>query len=171
MQNHKVSVAFGKAVIKELDNTLKKVSEIMQSNGCFGQVVNARAIASEKHIRQAAEQAVSAFGQGSNFSNRQEMELLIRLSGRKQVGKAVEALGVKEGMQEIAVIAVGENGEKAVREIALLLKLEKTKHKPDAAFLKKAFGIPENELKLLKEREKALESAVLEKAALVELED
>ena len=97
--------------------------------------------------------------------------MLIRLSGRKQVGKAVEALGVKEGMQEIAVIAVGENGEKAVREIALLLKLEKTKHKPDAAFLKKAFGIPENELKLLKEREKALESAVLEKAALVELED
>ena len=172
MQNHKWSVAFGKAVIKELDNTLKNIAGILAKNQCFGQVVNARAIASEKHIRQAVEQSLAAFGQeGSNFSNRQEMELLIRLSGRKQIGKAVEALGIKEGMQEIAVIAAGENGEKAVKEIALFLKLEKTRHKPDAAFLKKAFGISEKELAILLEKEKAVESAVLEKATLVELED
>jgi tRNA threonylcarbamoyladenosine modification (KEOPS) complex Cgi121 subunit len=158
-------ISFGKAVIKDSDNMLKKVLEILEKNQCFGQIANAKAIVSEKHCLYAVEQTISAFEQGSNFAKRKEIELLLRLSGRKQLEKALQAVGVKEGKaeQEIMVIAVGENSEKAVKEIEEFLKLKKAKFKPDLKALKEIFGIPESE--------KRIEDAVLEKSAMIALED
>lgn len=160
-------ISFGKAVIKESSDILKKVLEILEKNQCFGQIANAKAIASEKHCLYAIEQTLSAFETGSNFAKRKEIELLLKLSGRKQLEKALLACGIKEGKEKqgIAVIAVGENCGKAVKEIEKLLELEKakTKFKPDLKALRKTYEIPKDE--------KRIEDAVLEKIALIALED
>ncbi|MDO8647498.1 MAG: hypothetical protein Q7R70_03715, partial [Candidatus Diapherotrites archaeon] len=70
-----------------------------------------------------------------------------------------------------ALIAVGENSEKAIAEMKKLVKLKEQKLKPDFKSLQKLFEIPEKEARLLKNGNECIEKAVLEKIALVALED
>ena len=165
-----LQVSFGKAVIKESGNVLKNISQILRENECFGQLVASKAIVSERQIQHAVEQTLWAFENGRNFVESKELELLIRLSGIKNAQKAIGAIGLKEGAQEIVIIAFGKKPEKAVREIQTLLKFKEGKHKIDAKAVQEFFGITENELAVLKDRKKALESAVIERIALLELE-
>lgn len=167
----KTSIAFGKAVIKDSEEAFKNILEILAENQCFGQAVRQECIASEAHIAQAIEQTQSAFANGSNFAKRKELELLLMLSGKKQFLKAIGLLGLKNGKQDVAVIAVGENSRKAVKEIKDFLFLKEHKFKPGFKQLQKLFEIPEKEATLLKSRKKSIENAVKEKCALLELED
>jgi len=169
--NPKLAIAFGKAVIKDSDDIIKNILAILAKNECFGQVASNKAIVSKKQVLQAVEQTLSAFTNGTNFAKREEIELLLRLSGRKQLPKALEILGVKNGRQEVAVIAIGENAEKAVAEIKEFLKLKEQKLKTDFKELKKAFEIGKKEERLLKNKEKSFENLVLEKISLIALED
>ncbi|MDO8646822.1 MAG: KEOPS complex subunit Cgi121, partial [Candidatus Diapherotrites archaeon] len=93
----KTSTAFGEAIIKDSEEVIKNILEILAKNQCFGQVLSSKAIVSEKHLLQAVEQTESAFANGTSFAKRKEMELLLRISGKKQFPKALEILGVKEG--------------------------------------------------------------------------
>lgn len=168
----KLQVSFGKAVIKESGNMLKNISQILEENECFGQAVSSKSLASKKHAEHAVEQTLMAFRNKRNFVEKKELELLLRLSGLKSLPKAIEAFGLKDGEQEIALIAFGERPENAVKEIKELLELKEAKHNPDLKAVKEQFDIKESELSSFKGRQKpsALESAVLEKIALLELE-
>ena len=167
----KTSTAFGEAIIENSEEVIKNILEILAKNQCFGQILSSRAIVSERHLLQAIEQTESAFANGTSFAKRKEMELLLRISGKKQFPKAIEMLGIGKGNQRIALIAVGENSEKAIAEMKKFLKFKKKKLKPSFKSLQKLFEIPEKELGILKDRKKALENAVLEKIALIALED
>ena len=167
----KTSTAFGEAIINNPEEVFKNILAILAKNQCFGQILSSKAIVSEKQFLQSAEQTQSAFLQGTSFAKRKEMELLLRISGKKQFQKAIEVLGIKKGKQSIALIAVGENSEKAITEMKDLLRLKERKLKPDFKALQKIYGIPEKQARLLKNRKESIEKAVLEKITLITLED
>jgi len=166
----KLKIAFGKAVIKESGNMLKNISQILRDNECFGQLAASKAIASERHVRHAVGQTLWAFENKRNFVESKELELLIRLSGIKNAQKAIGAIGIREGEQEIAIIAFGERPEKALKEIKALIGFKEARHSANIKELERLFGIGKKELAAFKDRKKALESAVIEKIALLELE-
>lgn len=167
----KTSIAFGEAIIKDSEEVIKNILEILAKNQCFGQILSSKAIISEKQLLQAAEQTESAFANGTNFAKRREMELLLRVSGKKQFPKAIELLGIQNGKQGIALVAVGQDCEKAIAEMKAAVKLKEQKLRPDFKALQKTFEIPEKQAKLLKDRKESIENAVLEKIAVVALED
>lgn len=168
-------IELGKANIKHSELVIKKLSE-QAKKAVFLQLLNAKAICSEQQFLFAAKHAISALSEARAFSNRLEIELLLRITATRQIGKALEIAGIKNGAQEIAILALSKEKramEKAMGEIKKEISFKPNKNfwknssKKNKAFLMKKFNITEIELAALKDlKEKALESAIIERMAL-----
>lgn len=67
-----------------------------------------------KHISMALYQTVQAFKNKSNFADDFSLEYLIRLSGEKQISKAL-SFGVKNGLNRIGIIVDEDKKEKIIQ--------------------------------------------------------
>ncbi len=171
-----VLIESGKADIKDAESVIKKLSETAKK-GVFLQALRAEAICGEEQALFAAKHAITATKEGTGFSNRMEIELLLRATATRQIGKALEIAGISNATKDIAIVGISEN-EKELESAAQQLKKEiffkaepelpQGTCKKNRAFLLKAFGITEKELATLADlgEEKALESAIIEKIAL-----
>lgn len=165
----------GKANIKDAGLVIKKLSESAK-NGVFLQVLNAKAICSGEQFLFAAKQAICAEREGTAFSGRMEMELLLRVTATRQINRAVEIAGIKNGAQDVAIAGISKDKkalEKAFAEMRKEIrfrpapKILKESSRANRAFLVKAFGITGKELLALESLgDKALESAIIERIAL-----
>ena len=181
IQGFKALVESGIISIESVEKSINNFSQILQSSDCFGQIVNAKAIASEKHCLAALEQTITAFESNFGIAKSKSIELLLRLSGKKQVSEALQLMQLKQGKQETVLVIAGKKEkkvkecfEKAVKEFNFESNLAILKQNPkkNFEFLQKAFCVSEGELESLAvfERKKALEKAIVEKIALLELE-
>lgn len=167
-------IELGKADIKDAESVIKKLSERAKT-GVFLQLLDARCLCSEEQFFFAAKHAIDAVSEARGFSNRLEIELLLRLTATRQIGKALEIAGIKEGEQELAIVGISQD-TKALQTAFLEIKrglgfkqedLLKNSAVKNRAFLMKAFNVTEKELLALKDlKEKALESAIIERIAL-----
>jgi len=60
------------------------------------QVVDASVVASKRHAEHAVKETLKAFDQGSNISKKPEPEFLIRITGERQLNKALLKSEVKD---------------------------------------------------------------------------
>lgn len=143
-------------------------------------------MASAEQVFFAHAQMRSAFAHGTNLLSEPRMEFLLRLTGRKQVGKALEGAEVKEGKQVILLVTEGKTKKEIEKNFAILEKelgfrplagggkgtegFISKNAKKNAGSIKKFYGVSDAELLALKERENALADAVLERIALLGLE-
>ncbi len=106
----------GKAEIQDLKAFIARLSAIGRECGVTVQAVNADLVAGRGHIEFAADKAVLAFKEKRNLARDLGMEIMLYLRGRRQIEKALE-LGVREGMNNVAIIIVGDEpgcaGDKA----------------------------------------------------------
>lgn len=102
-------------------------------------------VLNEFHILSAVKQALRAMANGSNIAKKEELEILLRVTGLKQISKAVK-YSVDKG--ECLVVEVGPEKPKA--------KEKEPAISPDMARIKKLFGGTE-------------EAEVIEKVALLNL--
>lgn len=169
IDSHIIGIESGKTNIQNAESVIKKLSETAKA-GVFIQLVQSKAICSNNQILAAAKHAITATEQGTAFSQRLEIELLLRVTATRQIGKAVETAGIKEGEQEITIIALSKDKkalEDAIAETKKELNFKPAKTKPDTTYLKKIFNITDNELLALSDKkETALELAIIERIAL-----
>ncbi|MEM2905161.1 MAG: KEOPS complex subunit Cgi121 [Candidatus Bathyarchaeia archaeon] len=78
------------------------------------QAFDAQAVAGRRHLYFAALFALKAFAEASNVSDRLGMEALLQASAQRQVSKAIEKLGVKPGVGDIAILLMSKD-EKELR--------------------------------------------------------
>ena len=83
----------------DLINSIKKDDEIIQ-------LLNADAIAGEKHIVHGVNQAFLAFERGENLANDISVEIALRCSAQRQISKAFKILGLKEGEMNLCAILI-----------------------------------------------------------------
>lgn len=161
----------GKVEIKDVKAFISRLTAIGRECHVTVQAVNADLIAGRGHVEFAADKAVEAFRQKTNLARDPGMELMLYLRGRRQIEKALE-LGVREGMNRVAIVIFGDNvncaGDKAR---ALLDMADDTvvdyDHKKDEALMR-LYDITPAEVEIVGNERIPL--LVRERTALLELE-
>ena len=134
--------------IESIPKTLEQVDNIRNSCCDVGiiQLMNADAIAGKEHLEQGVIHAINAFKRGENLAKDLGIEILIRTSAQRQISKAFDILGLKEGEMNMAVVMIDcpdyfidELSNHFIRNDAVL--------EADKSKLMKIYEIPQKELK------------------------
>ena len=80
-------------------NSIKKDGEIIQ-------LLNADSIVSKNQIYHAVNQAFLAFNRGENLAKDIGVEIVLRCSAQRQISKAFDILGLKEGFMNLYVVLI-----------------------------------------------------------------
>ncbi|MCK5409244.1 MAG: hypothetical protein KAJ30_03185 [Candidatus Heimdallarchaeota archaeon] len=89
-----------------IDNLFELIKE-NQNDSISIQVIDPTWIVSKKHLQAAVYHTLKAFKNGRNIARGSETELLIRLSGFRQIKKAVKAFGINDQTNTLLIIAFG----------------------------------------------------------------
>ena len=139
-----------------------------QTDAITFQIVNPTWIVSKKHLQVAVYHTLKAFKLGRNIARGSETELLIRLSGFKQIKNAVKAFGINDQTNILLLIVFGgtyKENELALERISSKSDLEKIEN----------VELPITEIQKLLEyygsgkETISLEKEVLERIAVVEI--
>ena len=85
-----------RANIDSVGETLSQINDI-KKDGEIIQLLNADAIASKNHVIHGVNQAFLAFDRGENLAKDISVEIVLRCSAQRQISKAFQILGLKEG--------------------------------------------------------------------------
>lgn len=150
--------------IKDFRELINKTTEI--SKGCTLQLLNADGIAGYGHILHATHHAIKAFERGENIAKDLGLEICLRASAQRQISKALDILGIKEGEMNICAVAV-DCSEDIMDKLEVLLD-EKDNSVLDSNenTLKEIYNISDEELKTAGN----IENAMIERTSLLILE-
>ena len=156
----------GQAEIEDLDEFINEIDQIRDETGSTIQFFNADYVASERHLRRAAELAQRAGERGTTIARDPAVELLVYAAGRRQINRALE-MGVSEG--SLAVVGVVDGGDEsaAVAAVEELLWSTEPVEWGCRETLTNYFDISDAELAIV---DGDLESVVLERVALLAVE-
>ncbi|NPV51558.1 MAG: hypothetical protein HPY60_10250 [Candidatus Methanofastidiosum sp.] len=90
----------------------EELIRILKNNGADA-IFDASKTFGPNHISMALYQTIEAFKNKSNFAEDFSLEYLIRLSGEKQISKAL-TFGIKKGFNRIGIISDEENKDKII---------------------------------------------------------
>jgi tRNA threonylcarbamoyladenosine modification (KEOPS) complex Cgi121 subunit len=94
--------------ITNTDTVLDRIDKLRKSLGTEIQILDANMIFGREHLEVAIEKTERAFSEGRNLSSNKATELLLYAGAETQISKAIVKMGIKEGLEEIAVIAFGD---------------------------------------------------------------
>ena len=121
-------------------NSFKKDSEIIQ-------LLNADAVAGYRHIEHGVNQAFLAFDRGENLANDLSVEICLRCSAQRQISKAFELLGLKEGYMNLCIILI--DCDDYSLELSSLFARDDDVLNPDVEKLKEIYSLDDDELKIM----------------------
>ncbi|KYC45310.1 MAG: Regulatory protein [Candidatus Methanofastidiosum methylothiophilum] len=93
-------------------NDAEELISILKKNGADAIFDESKTYGSN-HISMALYHTIQAFKNKSNYAEDFSLEFLIRLSGEKQISKAL-AFGIKNGISRIGIITNEENKDKII---------------------------------------------------------
>lgn len=164
-----IRIIGAKGNIQNIDDFLKKISDLSQEYTIVVQVLNADMIYGEKHLISSVEHAIRAMKQETNTTNSLNMEILLYASGERQLKLAIPKMGVKKGKGNIALVFTnGKIPEGNIDEILTKLGLERDDKVlvGNRTTLKK-FGLKETEIETVKKDKYG--NLILEKVAMVDI--
>ena len=162
--------------IKDPDFLFRRLREVFV--GVDFQVFDAEKIVGFDHVRFAVLNAFKAFKAGRNISKSFPVEVMLYVSGQRQIGKALKMVGVCRETKNIVLVVFGsgEVASKVLDEVCRMvggklnsgvLKVNREKIET----VKKTFGISDLEIETQifsgVGLEKAVEKLVIEKVALL----
>jgi KEOPS complex subunit Cgi121 len=166
----KAGVTGGRGEVTKPEEFFEQLRKLGDELGVALQAFNARVIAGRVHLVHAAREAGLAIRSGKTFARSRELELLCWVAAERQIARAVERVGVKRGVREIALLSVGEQGSSIRLSLTRALELAGLTPDPSVLELKpskvrpirKAFDIGVRELRTV-----PLQSLILERIALL----
>jgi KEOPS complex subunit Cgi121 len=93
------------ACIDSVGGTLDRVNSIKRDDEII-QLLNADSIASPNHIIHGVNQAFLAFERGENLAKDISVEIVLRCSAQRQISKAFDLLGLKEGQMNLCAVLI-----------------------------------------------------------------
>ena len=121
-------------------NSFKKDSEIIQ-------LLNADAVAGKRHIEHGVNQAFLAFNRGENLANDLSVEICLRCSAQRQISKAFDLLGLKEGKMSLCAVLI--DCDDYTSELSSLFELDYDVLCPDVEKLREIYSISDGELSIM----------------------
>jgi tRNA threonylcarbamoyladenosine modification (KEOPS) complex Cgi121 subunit len=146
------------------------------SESVWVQFFDAGLVATWQHLYFAVLNALLAFKNNRNISKSAAMETMLYASAQRQIRKALDFMGVKCAIADVAVAVVGESAE-AVEALVAAVSKRVGKNPDDAVLafsrekaerIREAFGINDAELEaVLEKNDEALVDLVVERVALL----
>jgi len=167
-----VGVAGGRGMVTSTDELLQRLAAVDQAMGTTIQVFDALQIAGAEHLVHAARSALIAHATNNNFASSLGIELMCWTAAERQIGRAFEKVGVRQGARELAFVVIGASRvqvktamtkifhEFAVERDDKVLELRRDK----IPIVQRTFSVSPKELKVA-----PLEKLVLERIALLAL--
>lgn len=97
-----------KANIVSVGDALDKIDSIKE-DGEIIQLLNADSIVSKSHIFHGVNQAFLAFDRGENLAKDISVEIVLRCSAQRQISKAFDMMGLKEGEMNLCALLINSN--------------------------------------------------------------
>jgi tRNA threonylcarbamoyladenosine modification (KEOPS) complex Cgi121 subunit len=159
---------------------LVQLAESMSGNSLSVQFLNALLIADEVHLLSAAQNAINAQNGEYMLSRSLDVEIIVFASTQRQIGRALEALGVYDGIDNVAVVVVGPDSTLVKDAIGEIIKKVGTEVMPSFKAtrnrldqIKRHYQITDKEIDAIEESEatesrmNALARCVASRVALV----
>ena len=131
--------------IDSVTKTLAKINSLKCSDDEIIQLLNADAIAGLTHIKHGVNQAFLAFNRGENLANDLSVEICLRCSAQRQISRAFEILGLKEGKMNLCAILINCSNE-CVDKLSLMFDRDDDVLIADESKLVKIYDISKEEL-------------------------
>jgi len=162
-----VITGFRGAQIADIEKLIKTFRSKTDPNVEF-QFFNAKIVASWEHLFFASLNALSAFKNGQNISKNLAVETLLYASAQRQIRKAMELLGLKKGITEIALLIIGEDVDKVKSALINIEKIVNAKRDDGILMISdekietilKSFKISDAEIKAVISQKGDLKEAV-----------
>ena len=151
--------------IRKPEDVLEKLDEFCESEQCEGQIIDADMVFGRTHVITSYEHAKRAFDEERNASRSLAMEVLLYMSGERQISTAIEKMGIKDGTREFCIVLLGEADIEGLIQ-HLGVKKDDSVLEGDISKLR-AFGISQREMDTLPEEN--VFDLVLERVAMVDL--
>jgi tRNA threonylcarbamoyladenosine modification (KEOPS) complex Cgi121 subunit len=176
--NFYVEIAgFKDANFEQADRYLKDNRKVTLQK-VWVQFFNSALIATHEHLYFAVLNALYAFKNHVNISKNPAVETMLYASSQHQIQRAIDLIGLKTGISEIAVVIIGETAEQvktAFNDLSAHLHVEHCDNVLDltlekCALIKQAFNITPSMIKAAargRGDDLALIDLVIEKVALL----
>ena len=132
-----------KGTINSIGETLDYIDSIKE-DGEIIQLLNADSIVSKNHIIHGVNQALLAFDRGENLANDLSVEIALRCSAQRQISKAFNILGLKEGEMNLCVILI--NSKDHFEELCKIFTPDDSVFDLDESNLIKIYKISDDEI-------------------------
>ena len=139
---------------------LIQLATSMSSDSLTVQLLNGLLIANEIHLLSAAQNAIRAQQGDYMVSRSLDVEIIVFASAQRQIGRALEALGVHDGLDEIALVVIGTDNSSVEHSIKDLVDTIGTETVPSFSAtnermvrVKKHFQIGDKEINAISDSE------------------
>ena len=143
MRMDNIQILGFKGAIDSVNDTLDKINSI-KKDGEIIQLLNADAVVSKNHIIHGVNQAFLAFDRGENLAKDISVEIVLRCSAQRQISKAFNMLGLKEGNMNLCAVLINSNDY--TKELSSLFTLDESVLSADVNKLMKIYKISSKEL-------------------------
>ncbi len=103
---HVMLAGIKKLRITDLDGFIGSIKAI--NSRVTVQAIDASFAAGKEHILSIVQQSLQAKKRGTMLSKRIEIDILLRLACTNQISKALDEIGLKEGVNDVLIIAMGK---------------------------------------------------------------
>ena len=135
-----------KGEIASVGETLNQINSIKR-DGEIIQLLNADAVAGRRHIEHGVNQAFLAFDRGENLANDLSVEICLRCSAQRQISKAFDLLGLKEGSMNLCAVLI--DCDDYTNELSSLFERDDDVLLADIDALKEIYSIDDDELEIM----------------------
>jgi len=90
-----------KVIIERIDELLKE----SERSNCIAQIIREEAVTGPHHLLLSILETYLALNKGSTIARRPSLELLLRISGTRQIRDAIRVCGAVEGTKGLVIIA------------------------------------------------------------------
>ncbi len=131
--------------ISSVSDVLNYVASFNNGKGTV-QLLDADAVAGVNHVRHGVHHAVMAFDRGENLAKDLSVEICLRCSAQRQISKAFDILGIKEGSMNLCVVLL--DCDDYCDELSSLFIRDDDVLNPDVDKLKEIYSIGDDELSI-----------------------
>jgi len=103
---HVLLAEISKLRINDMDEFIRNIRTI--NTRVAMQAIDARFVAGKEHVLSILQQSLQAKKRGTMLSNRIEIDILMRLACTNQISKALGDIGLKDGINNVLIIALGK---------------------------------------------------------------
>ena len=106
LESEHIMLAGMKLRIRDTDGFIRSIRAI--NSRVAMQAIDANFVAGKEHVLSILQQSLQAKKRGMMLSKRVEIDILIRLACTNQISKALDDIGLKDGINNVLIIAIGK---------------------------------------------------------------